>query len=94
VVLLHGDGMRGVPAGAPFDTIVAAAGGDDLPEAWLAQLAPGGRLVAPTRAGNGRQTLLIVDRTPDGFRQSLGEQVQFVPLKSGTVLAHQERPST
>jgi protein-L-isoaspartate(D-aspartate) O-methyltransferase len=94
VALVHGDGMLGFPAGAPFDTIVAAAGGDDLPEAWLAQLALGGRLVAPSRGSDGRQTLIIVDRIAHGYRHSLGEQVQFVPLKSGTVLAHQERSST
>lgn len=83
--LVYGDGMRGHPPNAPYDSIIAAAGGDDLPTAWLDQLAVGGRLVAPARSADGRsQTLVIVDRTPEGLRRSLGETVQFVPLKSGT----------
>ena len=38
---------------APYDGIIAAAGGDALPQAWLDQLAPGGRLVAPVRGSDG-----------------------------------------
>jgi protein-L-isoaspartate(D-aspartate) O-methyltransferase len=94
ILLAHGDGRLGWPSMAPFDTIIAAAGGDDLPEAWLTQLGLGGRLVAPTRSRDGRQMLMIVDRSEDGYRQSMGEQVQFVPLKSGTEWAQQERRST
>jgi protein-L-isoaspartate(D-aspartate) O-methyltransferase len=83
--LVYGDGMRGHPPNAPYDTIIAAAGGDELPNAWLDQLAVGGRLVAPARSADGRgQVLVIVDRTPDGLHRRLGEAVQFVPLKSGT----------
>lgn len=84
VVLSHGDGMVGDPRRAPYDTIIAAAGGEELPTAWLDQLAVGGRLVAPARAADGRsQVLVIVDRHPEGWRRTLGETVQFVPLKSG-----------
>ncbi|MEO6662266.1 MAG: protein-L-isoaspartate O-methyltransferase, partial [Rubrivivax sp.] len=43
--LLYGDGRLGHAPGAPYDAIIAAAGGHDLPPAWLEQLAPGGRLV-------------------------------------------------
>lgn len=83
--LVYGDGMRGHPPNAPYDTIIAAAGGEDLPGSWLDQLAVGGRLVAPARSNDGRgQVLVIVDRTPDGWHRSFGEAVQFVPLKSGT----------
>jgi protein-L-isoaspartate(D-aspartate) O-methyltransferase len=83
--LVYGDGMRGHPPNAPYDSIISAAGGDDLPAAWLEQLAVGGRLVAPARSADGRgQTLVIVDRLPDGYTRRLGEAVQFVPLKSGT----------
>lgn len=83
--LVYGDGMRGHPPNAPYDSIIAAAGGDDLPAAWLDQLAIGGRLVAPARSADGRgQMLVVVDRHADGFTRRLGEAVQFVPLKSGT----------
>ena len=47
VHLLLGDGMAGFPKGAPYAAIIAAAGGDVLPQAWIDQLAVGGRLVAP-----------------------------------------------
>ncbi|HEV8691469.1 MAG TPA: protein-L-isoaspartate O-methyltransferase, partial [Ideonella sp.] len=73
------------PPNAPYDSIIAAAGGEELPAAWLEQLAIGGRLVAPARSADGRgQALMVVDRLPEGFKRSVGEAVQFVPLKSGT----------
>ncbi len=82
--LVYGDGMRGHPPNAPYDSIIAAAGGEALPEAWLAQLAVGGRLVAPVHDAGGRQqVLMVVDRTEDGYARSMHEAVNFVPLKSG-----------
>ena len=45
VRLLFADGMHGHLGGAPYDSIVAAAGGDALPQAWLDQLALGGRQI-------------------------------------------------
>jgi len=84
--LVYGDGMGGHPPNAPYDSIIAAAGGDALPQAWLDQLAVGGRLVSPVRqAGSQRQVLMVVDRTERGFEQNAYEAVHFVPLKSGTV---------
>ncbi|MGN6526043.1 MAG: protein-L-isoaspartate(D-aspartate) O-methyltransferase [Burkholderiaceae bacterium] len=84
VRLVHGDGRHGHPPNAPYDSIVAAAGGEAIPDAWLQQLAPGGRLVAPTAMpGLAGQALVIVDRTPGGFVRQVGESVTFVPLKSG-----------
>jgi protein-L-isoaspartate(D-aspartate) O-methyltransferase len=84
--LFYGDGMLGYAPRAPYDSIIAAAGGDDIPQAWLDQLALGGRLVAPAAAADGRgQVLVVVDRLPDGLRRTVGEVVQFVPLKSGIV---------
>jgi protein-L-isoaspartate(D-aspartate) O-methyltransferase len=82
--LVYGDGMLGHAPRAPYDSIIAAAGGDDLPAAWLDQLAVGGRLIAPARSSDGlSQVLVVVDRTADGLRRMVGETVQFVPLKSG-----------
>jgi protein-L-isoaspartate(D-aspartate) O-methyltransferase len=85
VRLVYGDGMRGHPPNAPYDSIISAAGGDDLPRAWLDQLALGGRLVAPVSDAPGRpQMLVVVDRTEDAFVRSVHEAVNFVPLRSGT----------
>lgn len=47
VHLLFGDGMLGFPKGAPYAGIIAAAGGEAIPQAWIDQLAMGGRIVAP-----------------------------------------------
>ena len=43
------DAEEGVPGGAPYDRIITTAGAWDIPPAWLAQLAPEGRLVVPLR---------------------------------------------
>ncbi|MEY4764119.1 MAG: hypothetical protein RI907_792 [Pseudomonadota bacterium] len=84
VRLVYGDGMLGHAPGGPYDTIIAAAGGDALPDAWLAQLAPGGRLVAPVSQGQGGQALTVVDRLADGsLVHNRYGAVHFVPLKSG-----------
>jgi protein-L-isoaspartate(D-aspartate) O-methyltransferase len=86
VRLVHGDGMLGHAPNAPYDSIIAAAGGDELPAAWLDQLAVGGRLVAPMRRRGGRgQVLLVVDRQSGGCVHTEHEAVHFVPLKSGVV---------
>ena len=81
--LIMADGHLGYPAGAPYAGIVAAAGGEAIPQAWLDQLAMGGRLVAPCQIGPGQQRLVVVDRTPDGYVKHDLEAVLFVPLKSG-----------
>jgi protein-L-isoaspartate(D-aspartate) O-methyltransferase len=75
--------MLGHPPGAPYDSIIAAAGGSALPEAWLEQLAVGGRLVSPVEQAGGGQALVVVDRREDGFDRRVHEAVRFVPLKSG-----------
>jgi protein-L-isoaspartate(D-aspartate) O-methyltransferase len=83
VHLLFGDGMAGYAKGAPYAGIIAAAGGDALPDAWCEQLAVGGRLVAPMATRGGQQALVVVDRTAHGLKQTVLEDVHFVPLKSG-----------
>ena len=85
VRLVYADGIDGHPPNAPYDSIIAAAGGDDVAPAWLAQLAVGGRLVAPIAQQGARQVLIVVDRTEAGYRRRLHEAVHFVPLKSGIV---------
>lgn len=81
--LLLGDGMEGFAKGAPYAGIVAAAGGEAVPQAWCDQLAVGGRLVAPTVMSAGKQALVVIDKTAQGLQQTVLEAVHFVPLKSG-----------
>ena len=86
VHLLFGDGVEGYAKGAPYAAIIAAAGGEALPVAWIDQLAMGGRLVAPVvnpSAQGNTQALMVVDKTPQGIMQTILEPVHFVPLKSG-----------
>lgn len=87
--LVWGDGRVGHAASGPFDSIIAAAGGDDIPPAWVEQLAPGGRLIAPTQSGSRGQVLVVLDHVVEGgvsrWVRSEHEAVLFVPLKSGVV---------
>ncbi|MEO8248141.1 MAG: protein-L-isoaspartate(D-aspartate) O-methyltransferase [Burkholderiales bacterium] len=83
VHLLFGDGMQGFAKGAPYAGIIAAAGGEALPPAWIEQLAVGDRLVAPLVTDGGRQALIVIDKTINGCNRRVLEGVHFVPLKSG-----------
>lgn len=84
--LVFGDGRLGHPPSAPFDAIIAAAGGEDVPSAWLDQLAVGGRLVAPTHSAmHGGQVLVVIDRDASGWHRTVHDGVHFVPLESGTL---------
>ena len=83
--LVHGDGQVGHAPRAPYQSIIAAAGGSSLPPAWLDQLAVGGRLVAPLfDAQHGGQVLCVVDRSARGLATQRMDAVCFVPLKSGS----------
>jgi len=66
---------------APFDAILVAAGGPDVPMALERQLTIGGRLVIPVGSAEGGQTLLKITRTADDMfeEENLGSVV-FVPL--------------
>lgn len=82
--LVYGDGMLGHAPNAPYDGIIAAAGGAQLPQAWLDQLAPGGRLVAPMVTPSGGQILVLIEHRDGRYVRTEHEAVHFVPLKSGT----------
>lgn len=81
VEVVEGDGTRGWPDAAPFDAILAAASGSHVPEALVAQLAPGGRLVMPIGEPGWVQELVKVTKEDNGVlrRESLCS-VRFVPL--------------
>lgn len=82
VRLKHADGMMGLPEAGPFDSIIVAAAGLNIPPALLAQLAPGGRLVLPV--GGSEQYLSLIERSPQGYTETRLDAVRFVPLLSGT----------
>ncbi|MBN1883986.1 MAG: protein-L-isoaspartate(D-aspartate) O-methyltransferase [Candidatus Krumholzibacteriota bacterium] len=73
-----GDGSNGWPEHAPYDAIVVTAAPPELPPALAAQLADGGRLVAPV--GAGLQELVLVRRRGDGTTRRKLIDVRFVPM--------------
>ena len=81
--LQYGDGMLGLPQLAPFDGIILAAAGLEVPQALLEQLAIGGRLVAPVGAQD--QHLHLITRFGKAqWRRETLESCRFVPLRPGT----------
>jgi protein-L-isoaspartate(D-aspartate) O-methyltransferase len=82
--LHYGDGMLGLPQVAPFDGIILAAAGLEVPQALLEQLAIGGRLIAPV--GGRQQVLQLVERTSQyAWNSTVLEQCHFVPLHQGVI---------
>jgi protein-L-isoaspartate(D-aspartate) O-methyltransferase len=81
--LHYGDGMLGLPQCGPFDGIILAAAGLDVPQALLDQMTIGGRLVAPV--GTKEQRLKLVVRTKrNEWMADMLEPCHFVPLRPGT----------
>jgi len=78
--LRTGDGYAGWPEHAPFDRILLTAAPPELPEPLLAQLAVGGRLIAPVGEVHDVQQLVIVERTDAGLVQREVMAVRFVPM--------------
>lgn len=84
VAVVTGDGSGGWPEGAPYDAILVSAAAAAVPEALLAQLAPGGRMVIPVGEEDDTQELRILRRRPDGaLEETALFPVRFVPLVAG-----------
>lgn len=82
--LQYGDGMLGLPQVAPFDGIILAAAGLEVPKALLEQLNIGGRLVAPV--GGRHQVLQLIERVGKfEWTNTTLEDCHFVPLRPGVV---------
>jgi protein-L-isoaspartate(D-aspartate) O-methyltransferase len=79
-----GDGTAGLAAHAPYDAIIAAAGGPHVPKALRAQLAVGGRLVMPVGSSPSRQRLVKIVRLGEhDYEEHAFADVRFVPLVGG-----------
>jgi protein-L-isoaspartate(D-aspartate) O-methyltransferase len=74
------DGTLGWSAHAPYDGILVAAGGPEVPRPLLDQLKTGGRLVIPIGASREGQRLVRIIKTDDGFKQEDHGACSFVPL--------------
>ncbi len=76
-----GDGTKGWPDAAPFDAILVAAGGPEIPRSLREQLAVGGRLVIPVGPSERTQKLLRIRRVAaDRYTEEDLGGVTFVPL--------------
>lgn len=80
IYLRCADGTRGWEAGAPFDAILVAAGGPEIPEPLLNQLKIGGRLVIPVGETRESQVLMRIIRDERGFIEENHGSCAFVPL--------------
>jgi len=87
VMLKCADGTLGWSEYAPFDAILAAAGGERVPGAWLRQLRDGGVLVMPV-GGAGRHILVRLTRRGTGVAEERFDDCCFVPLVAE--VAHQQ----
>jgi len=81
VKVKHGDGHFGCPEAAPFDGIIVAAAATHVPAKLVEQLDVGGRLVIPI--GPREQQLALIQREKQGVKQTLLEDVNFVPMVPG-----------
>lgn len=81
VKLDHADGSEGLEGYAPFDGIIVTAAASHVPEELLSQLTEGGRMVIPV--GTDSQTLYLIERLGDDYKQTKLEAVKFVPLLGG-----------
>jgi protein-L-isoaspartate(D-aspartate) O-methyltransferase len=75
-----GDGTLGWGVYAPFDAILVAAGGPEIPKPLVEQLEIGGRLVIPIGQEQKSQTLVRVTRTERGITTEECGPCAFVPL--------------
>lgn len=74
-----GDGYKGLPNYAPFDSIIVTAGAPFIPKPLMAQLKVGGRLVIPLGEEHQIMTLLIRKNETQFEKHEFGE-FRFVPL--------------
>jgi protein-L-isoaspartate(D-aspartate) O-methyltransferase len=81
VHVLHGDGTRGWLEHAPYDAIIVAAGGPEVPRSLKEQLKVGGRMVIPVGRDPRAQELVRVTRTSENdYKMEDIADVRFVPL--------------
>src|SRR5215475_7517857 len=83
VTIIAGDGFAGAPAQAPFDRIIVTAAAEEVPEALVAQLAEGGKMVLPLGPRDETQHLAKLTKTTQRVSRQNLIAVRFVPLLPG-----------
>ena len=84
--LFLGDGHKGLPQFAPFDSIIVTCCANGIPQALTSQLAVGGRMALPVERGKGVQMMVLVTRISESeYRQEDIGLCSFVPMLEGVV---------
>jgi protein-L-isoaspartate(D-aspartate) O-methyltransferase len=81
VFLYPGDGRIGLPQHAPFTAIVATCGVEEIPRAWVEQLAAGGRLVVPIGDSSAQRLTLFRKEDDELVPVRIGAYVRFQMLR-------------
>lgn len=77
--IIFGDGYKGLPEEAPFDSIIVTAGAPKVPKQLMAQLKVGGRLIIPVGTDEQIMTLYIRNSEKEFEKKEFGS-FRFVPL--------------
>ena|SRR3990172_4386455 len=80
VRVITGDGYKGLPQFAPFDSIIVTAAPEEIPPALVEQLKTGGKMVIPV--GDSIQQLMLITKTSSGIKKESIVPVRFVPMVS------------
>ena len=83
VTVIAGDGFAGAPERASFDRIIVTAAAEEIPDALVAQLGEGGKMVLPLGPRNGTQHIVKLSKTAGGLTRQNLIAVRFVPLLHG-----------
>ena len=78
-----GDGRLGWPEEAPFDCIIVTAAAPKIEDAWIKQLAEGGRLVVPLVASFNVEQLVKIMKVKGETVEERHDYCSFVPLLPG-----------
>lgn len=78
-----GNGHLGWPGAAPFDAIIVTCAPEAVPQALVAQLRVGGRMIIPVGPQDGAQELYLLRKRPQGLATQAVLPVRFVPMVQG-----------
>src|SRR5690606_12286177 len=79
--LSFGDGYKGLPNFAPFDSVIVTAGAPFIPKPLMAQLKIGGRLIIPVDNEQGIQIMtMLIRKNETQFEKHEFGEFRFVPL--------------
>ncbi|TQN32680.1 protein-L-isoaspartate(D-aspartate) O-methyltransferase [Haloactinospora alba] len=79
--VILGDGALGHSEAGPYDRIIATVGAFEIPQAWLDQLAPTGRLVVPLRLAGAASRSIAIERDTNGYTARDSDMCTFMPLR-------------